>query len=107
MAIYQGSRYINTFVYEEEYPDRSVVAFEIRRLKPINYSDASQHTWRQGDRLTTLALRYYGDARHWWFLLEANPRYMEEHEIKIGDILAVPAESELLKIVRDDSDGEG
>lgn len=101
MAIYEGSRYSNVYTYEEDWVKRGgrVTAFNIRTLEKIDTTDALKHTWVEGDRLDILAHRYYGDTQYWWFILDANPKYMEESEIRNGDVLLIPPYSELRKVV--------
>jgi hypothetical protein len=101
MAIYKGSRYTNVYTYDEEWRGNEVTAFRIREYSEIDVEDSQKHTWIEGDRLDLLASRYYEDPRHWWFILEANPRYMEENEIQNGDTLLIPPYGELRKIIVD------
>ena len=105
MAIYQGSRYINVYTYEEEYKGKIITAFHRRELAKIDFTDADRHTWIEGDRLDLLASRYYGNPIHWWFILEANPKYMEEEDIQNGDVLIIPEYGELAKVIEDDTNG--
>lgn len=101
MAIYRGSRYTNVYTFDEEWKGQEVTAFVIRELLKIDTSDSIKHTWIEGDRLDLLASRYYEDPRLWWFILDANPRYMEEHEIENGDTLLIPPYGELRRIIVD------
>ena len=102
MTIFEGSRYRNVYTYEEEYKGKQITAFHIRRLLPIDIRDSFKHTWIEGDRLTNLSTRYYGEPQYWWFILDANTRYMEEHEIKNGDTLLIPPYSELRRVTESD-----
>lgn len=104
MAIFEGSRFINVYSYEEDYKGRRVTAFHTREVQAVDYGNAVEHTWIEGDRLDNLSQRYYGDPQYWWFLLDANPQYMEEHEILPGDRLQVPAFDELRKVVEDNGE---
>lgn len=99
MAIYEGSRYSNVYTHERIVDDKEIIAFNIRQLPQINYGGATKHRWIMSDRLDILADRYYGDPQYWWFLLDANPKYMEEHEIRNGDLLLIPTYEELRKVV--------
>lgn len=104
MSIYEGSRYRNVYAYEGEYKGKIVTAFHIRNLQNIDTSNALKHIWIEDDRLDNLAERYYGDPQYWWFILDANPRYMEEYEIKNGDVLAIPPYTELRRVVEDNGE---
>jgi phage tail protein X len=102
--MYEGSRYTNVYSYDEEKDGKLITAFNIRTLPKIDYTDSIKHTWIQSDRLDILAYNYYGDTQYWWFILDANPQYFEEHEIKNGDILLIPPYSELLEVIEDDEE---
>lgn len=101
MSIYQGSRYTNVYTFTEEYKGKTITAFHIRTLLNIDTTDSFKHTWIEGDRLDLLANRYYGDPQYWWFILDANPRFMEEEEIINGDVLLIPPYGELRRVVED------
>lgn len=104
MAIYRGSRYENTLVYNhvaqgEVHPtfqrNRTVPTLLRRTGKRIFSVQGVMHTWIQGDRLDSLAYKYYGDAQRWWVILDANPNYMTPWDIKPGDILSIPSYQEM------------
>lgn len=99
--MFEGSRYLNVYSYEEIYKGKTVTAFHIRRLLPIDTRNSFKHTWIEDDRLDNLSTRYYGDPQYWWFILDANPRYMEEHEIQNGDSLIIPTYTELRRVTVD------
>lgn len=102
MSIFKGSRYTNVFQYEETYKKKHVVAFHSRvLLSSFSQEGSTLHTWIQTDRLDNLAYEYYGDPQYWWFILDANPRYMEEHHIQRGDVLFIPSMDELRKITEE------
>jgi len=48
-----------------------------------------KHMWKYGDRLYTLADKYYSDASFWWVIAWWNG-YALEADIKIGAILTIP-----------------
>lgn len=105
MAIYEGSRYRNVYMYEENYKGKTVAAFHIRLLTSIDTRNATKHTWIEDDRLSNLATRYYGDPQYWWFILDANSsRYIEEHDIQNGDVLLIPPYSELRRVIEDNGE---
>ena len=104
VAMFEGSRYRNVYAYEENYKGKTVTAFHIRRLHPIDLRGSTKHIWIDSDRLDNLSARYYEDPQYWWFILDANPRYMEEHEIQNGDTLIIPTYSELRRVVEDNGE---
>jgi hypothetical protein len=46
--------------------------------------------WTVGDRLDKLAYRFYDNPALSKFILLANPQYLAESDIEIGDIIRVP-----------------
>ncbi len=53
---------------------------------------ALTHTVRNGDSLSTLANRYYGDSSRWHAIFEANRDQIDSpHKVKIGMVLRIPA----------------
>jgi nucleoid-associated protein YgaU len=91
MAIYRGSRYEKVIVTNQIVKGRVRPTFRRRTLKPIVALNGVVHTWIQGDRLDTLAYKYYGDAQKWWVILDANPRFMTPFDIRPGDTLSIPS----------------
>ena len=60
---------------------------------PENDSDAYVE-WNVGNRLDRLAYTYYENAALGKFILLANPTYISEGDIEIGDILRIPLPKE-------------
>jgi hypothetical protein len=50
--------------------------------------------WNVGNRLDILAYKYFQNAALWKFILLANPQYLCEGDINIGDILRIPITKE-------------
>lgn len=66
-----------------------------------------EHELKVGDRLDSLALAYYGDARLWWAIAQANPSVIfpadlvhasvgenGEAPFRAGSIILIPARPE-------------
>ena len=52
-----------------------------------------EHTLADGERLDVLAQYYYGDARRWWRILDANPQLLgagQADRMAHGARLAIP-----------------
>jgi hypothetical protein len=57
----------------------------------IPISDTDEYVlWTVGSRLDTISFRYYNNAALGKFILLANPMYLTEADIEIGDILRIP-----------------
>ena len=50
--------------------------------------------WTTASRLDKIAYSYYDNAALWKFLLLANPKYLSEADIEIGDVIRVPMTKE-------------
>jgi nucleoid-associated protein YgaU len=53
-----------------------------------------EHTVTAGDRLDLLAQEYYGDARAWWRILDANPQLLDAGDLQDpsmeGHVIVIP-----------------
>lgn len=48
------------------------------------------HTVRAGERVDTLAARYYGDEDLWWQIADGNPERLDWMTLTPGEILRIP-----------------
>lgn len=42
------------------------------------------------DKLENLANETYGDPSLWWIIMMANPQYVMEYEIEVGEVIRIP-----------------
>ena len=91
MTIFVGSRYENDpvdrvlvssgdyvpTVYHQGAPDVQVFGFSI-------------YTAGYGERLDTLAHRFFGDAELGWAIANANPELFYPDQIPVGTVLRIP-----------------
>jgi LysM repeat protein len=56
------------------------------------FADAIEHVIAEGELLSDLAERYYGDRAKWDLIQQANPQ-LDPRRMKIGDVLIIPTES--------------
>lgn len=94
MAIYKGSRYTSTPTYYPDGSDKKI--FDIRQRFQFNTTGATYHTWTSGDTLDFLAYKIYNNSELWWAILDANPQYQSELDIKVGDIVTIPTFKEVV-----------
>lgn len=87
MTVYNKSRYVPT----PAYMTRGVKLLKLRTRKQFNFNNATLYTVIQGDTLDFLAYKIYGSSSYFWAILDANPKYQSEMDIKAGDILVIPA----------------
>jgi len=88
--VFKGSRYSATEVVELRGPDDRVRrTLAIRVIAPA--PGALDQTVVEGERLDTLAARFYGEPTKYWLLLDGNPDTLNPFElISPGATVHVP-----------------
>jgi len=87
--------------YFEILERRGVKTIRLRRTKTfesalgMELSVKEEHIWSHGDNLRRLSQKYYSSSDFWWVIGFVNKRPTDAH-FKIGDILLVPNEPQLL-----------
>lgn len=94
MAVYKDSRYTKTPAYVRR---GETLVLSIRDRSNFDLSNATFYTVVQGDTIDGIAFRQYGNAQLWWAIMDANPIYQSEVEIKPGDVLVIPPFEEVVK----------
>lgn len=92
MAVFQDSRYTKTPAYVRQ----GSLILGIRNRNYFNVDKATFYTVVQGDTIDGIAYRQYGNAQFWWAIMDANPKYQSELEIKPGDVLTIPSLDEVV-----------
>lgn len=95
MAVFQDSRYTRTSAYIRQ---GSNLILSIRERNYFNIGNATFYTAVQGDTIDGIAYKQYGNAQLWWAIMDANPKYQSEIEIKPGDVLTIPSYDEVVKV---------
>lgn len=95
MSVFRDSRYIKTSAYVRQGGN---LIFSIRSRNHFNESRATFYTVVQGDTIDGIAYKHYGNAQLWWAIMDANPKYQSEVEIKPGDVLTIPSYDEVVKV---------
>lgn len=93
MAVYQGSRYIKAPMYVKG----DILVFGIRTRCQFNLTNATYYTVVQGDTIEGIAYNHYNNTQLWWAIMDANPQYQSELEIRAGDILCIPPFEEVVR----------
>lgn len=71
-------------------------------LKINESPDDAYIEWNLGNRLDRLAYTYYNNAAFGKFILLANPQYITEGDIEVGNILRIPMPKQhLINTIRD------
>lgn len=95
MAVFKNSRYTMTPVFVS----RGSAFLETRQRCNFNLENSSYYTVIEGDTIDGIAFKQYGNASLFWAIIDANPSYMTELDIKPGDIIVIPDFSEVLQYV--------
>lgn len=88
--VFKGSRYSETEVVEVRGPDDRVRrTLALRVIAPA--PSALDQTVVEGERLDTLAQRFYGEATKYWLLLDGNAETLNPFELLVpGETIHVP-----------------
>jgi hypothetical protein len=88
--INKNSRYeyaiIDYFALNKNEDVHPVLFYPTPDIGTINYFE---YAWVKGDRLDSIAERFYGDSSSWWFILNKNPQIKDPNNIPIGTILKI------------------
>lgn len=92
--LFKGTRYTNTQAYIR---DGGALIVDIRTQAEFDLKNATYYTVVEGDTIDGIAYKQYGNATLWWAIMDANPRFQHEIEIKPGDLIAIPSYEEVLR----------
>ena len=96
MAVFQDSRYTKTPAYIR---DGTNLILSIRERSNFNLDGATFYTVVQGDTLDGIAYSHYSNAQLGWAIMDANPKYLSELELKPGDVIIIPSFDEVVKAI--------
>lgn len=97
MAVYENSRYLHT--RQSNRLGWNTPTLEIRQRFTFNQENCTMHEWCEGDTLDGVSFKYYGISALRWAILDANPKYRTEFDIKNGDVILIPDYEEVVNIV--------
>lgn len=95
MAVHIGSRYIKSSIFAR---NGQAFIFNIREKQKFNSNIAVYYTVAEGDTIDGIAFKYYGNPNLYWAILDANPQYLSEMDIKVGDVIMIPDFSEVSRV---------
>ena len=95
MSMFKDSRYTKTSAYVRHGKN---LILSIRNRNYFNLDNAAFYTVVQGDTIDGIAYAHYGNAQLWWAIMDANPQYQSEVDIKPGDVIAIPSYDEVVKV---------
>lgn len=90
MAIDADSRYAGAVITTATGPDRKTrqemrVAFPRARVIQYTY-----YRLVGGDRIDTVAHKFYGKATLWWMIADANPEIIDWLDVEMGTVIRIP-----------------
>ena len=97
MAVFENSRYLRTQMYNRE--GWEVPVLDIRERVSFNADLFRRYQWQEGDTLDGVAVKNYGISALRWEILDANPQYATEFDIKNGDYINIPDYEEVVSYV--------
>lgn len=98
MAVKKGSRYsVGLNIYRDKQND---IAYMETPTTSIQV-DSSDYVYqlKAGEDIDFLAQKFYGDPKLKWVILYANPQYMTELDIRIGDYLNIPTKNKVVRFL--------
>ena len=94
MSVYRGSRYVKT---PARVQDGTTLMLKLRDRVIFNENSCSYYTVLKGDTIDGISYKLYGNAKYWWAIMDANPRFESEIEVKPGDVLMIPPFDEVVR----------
>lgn len=95
--MFENSRYLHT--RQEQRAGWTSPTLKIRSRFTFTEDDCEVYEWVEGDTLDGLAFLRYGECTLRWAILDANPKYRTEFDIKPGDLILIPDYEEVVSIV--------
>jgi nucleoid-associated protein YgaU len=65
----------------------TIAVFGPPRMAPMNFT---YYRIKDGDRLDSLAQRFYGQSDAWWVIADANPEVFDPANLQTGTIIRIP-----------------
>jgi hypothetical protein len=88
--IYADSRYASGFAYRTYDARRDANLITVRRSFPRETSSFFYVTWREGDRMESIAYEVLGSSSLWWRIMDYNPEILDAINIPVGSLIRVP-----------------
>ena len=94
--MFENSRYLNTTLYNRG-GDTPMLKNRKRYTFPTDI--CTQYLVTESDTLDYLALKFYGNTRLGWAIMDANPQFRSELEIEAGDVIYIPSCESVVSLV--------
>ena len=97
MSVFENSRYMKSPLYMRG--DSETPTLKIRERFTFDTDTATMYTWKSSDTLDGVACEFYEIPDLRWAILDANPQYRTEFDIKVGDVIYIPAFEEVVDAI--------
>jgi len=89
--IYQNSRYYHQLIdYVAFVPNGDSNPIVFYEFDDPGTTSWWEHIYTEGERLDSIAYRYYQRADYWWLIPEYNPTITDFNNITPGTVLRIP-----------------
>ncbi len=89
--IYQNSRYYHQLIdyvsFTQDGDSMPIVFYEFDNPGTVSWWE---HVYIEGERLESIAYKYYKRADYWWLIPEYNPVIVDFTNIAPGTVLRIP-----------------
>lgn len=89
--IYSDSRYADGNIFRAYKPATDAYEATVTRNFPTESSSYFVHTWSHDDRIDLVSLKYFGDGRLWWRIMDYNPEIGNPMMITPGTKIRIPS----------------
>jgi len=78
---------IDYFAIKANADNVPVMFYDFSTLGKLNYVD---YTWKQGDRIDSIAAKFFLFPTRWWIIAEFNPVISDWFNVKPGTNIRIP-----------------
>lgn len=86
--IHENSRYINNRTFIDR---NGAVVFYTRPRQIFNTENCTQYSVNGNDTIESIAVKKLGSAHYKWAIMDCNPHYLTELDVKTGDNILIPS----------------
>lgn len=94
--MFENSRYLRTSQYNR---GGETPLLKIRKRFNFPKTECTMYQVMEGDTIDYLALKFFGNTRLGWAIMDANPKYRTELDIEAGDYIYIPPYESVVSIV--------
>jgi hypothetical protein len=88
--IYSDSRYADGKLYSAYNVRKDAVDVFVKREFPRSRAEYFLYTWRESDRIDSVAYRFFNTPATWWKIMDYNPEIGNPFNIPVGTVIRIP-----------------